>query len=142
MKILLATEGVNASLWGGDSGRSPLWFAALHGPDRVVKLLLAADGIFVDDSGEMPSNAPLVGATWGGHEAVVRLLWNAANPHTIYHRHSLTVLALAAWDGNTETVKFLLATDGIDPETFDSKGVRTLSCWLLQADTQGLWTLC
>ncbi|KAJ6078697.1 hypothetical protein N7467_008450 [Penicillium canescens] len=86
--------------------RGPLWIAAYHGHNAVVKLLLEKNANI--ETKNMFDYTPLSYAASNGHEAVVRLLLeNNANIET-KSRWENTPLSYAAFHGHEAVVKLLL----------------------------------
>jgi ankyrin repeat protein len=69
-KLLLEIKSIDIDS-NGNSGRTPLFQAALRGHSEVVKLLLEIEGVIVNYKGQMTQFL----ATLRGHLKVVKLLF-------------------------------------------------------------------
>lgn len=111
VKILLQQHDVTTS--GSSIGYKPLFHAADHGQEPVVRLLLQRDIVATDSRSSNRSKA-LYRAAMKGHESVVKLLLEQDDVEADFRTPSnYTPLAVAASSGHEAVVKLLLERDDV-----------------------------
>ncbi|KAF6816667.1 ankyrin repeat domain-containing protein 28 [Colletotrichum sojae] len=108
--------------------RTPLWYAAGLGHERMIKSLLD-DGEFDRDAGdEEQGRTPLWLAAANGHEGVVKLLLDAGANACAADKDGLTPLCKAAGEGHEAVVRLLLDETDADTDLPGPSGKTAL--WL------------
>ncbi len=108
------------------SGRTPLFYAARKGHERVAAILQHQENVRVDSQDEIYGQTPLSWAAAGGHAAVVKLLISSgANPDA-GDNHGRTALSWAAERGHVGVLS-LLIEHGADTNSTDNNRRTPLS---------------
>jgi len=125
INVLSRRKYVNPNKQDGGR-RTPLFWAAGNGHERVVELLLGLEGIIPDVPGDC-GQTPLSCAARNGHDGVVKLLLEREDvrPDRPDNRGQ-TPLRHAAKNGHDKVVKLLLEREDVSPDRLDNFGLTPL----------------
>ncbi|KFY17788.1 hypothetical protein V492_00386 [Pseudogymnoascus sp. VKM F-4246] len=109
------------------NGRTPLWIAAEHGREAVVRLLVEREDVEADSKDEH-GRTPLWIAAERGHKAVVRLLVERDDVEAdLRDKRGWTPLWIAALRGHEAVVRLLVEREDVDADSKDERGRTPLS---------------
>ncbi|KFY28869.1 hypothetical protein V493_02720 [Pseudogymnoascus sp. VKM F-4281 (FW-2241)] len=118
VRLLLAQKGVDPESedFYGQSAKS---LAVQYGHWPIVELLLKVDGVKVSEGGRRDRTTTLAYPVTNGHIPIFNLLLarcaqDGINPDTRGWNDGFTPLHIAAFNGNEEVVKLLLAQKGVN----------------------------
>ncbi|WP_417267413.1 MULTISPECIES: ankyrin repeat domain-containing protein [Celeribacter] len=106
--------------------RRPIHMAAWQAPNAVEFLLSRGVAVDIWDKEGWP---PIAAPIQTGNRRIFDMLFSrfAKDPNAAITRHGMTLLHLAAIEGNEDVVEFLLCLDKIDPLKDDGSGDTALS---------------
>ncbi|KAF3074393.1 hypothetical protein CFAM422_003627 [Trichoderma lentiforme] len=91
------------------NGETPLYVAAAHGHEAVVKVLVQRRDVNVNST-SIFGKSPLYWPSYFGYKGIVAILMDAgADPHLV-NKDGLTAVAIAREEGHSEVVKILERT--------------------------------
>ena len=126
LKILFKRQDLNPN--GSGNKETPLYLAARHGREWIVKMLLERENIspdYIDP--ELFDQTPLAVAAEHGHEGVVKILLERkdVNPDHEDIEYGQTPLSLAAEYGHEGVVKMLSKRKDVNPNHVDESYGKT-----------------
>mmetsp|Transcript_6910 Transcript_6910/g.7900 ORF Transcript_6910/g.7900 Transcript_6910/m.7900 type:complete len:331 (-) Transcript_6910:729-1721(-) len=121
----LLEQGADPNETDRKYGNTPLIEAATSGCTDCIAVLLKANQKVTVDAQNLSGNTALHEACYHGQYACVRQLLLAHSNHSILNQARETPLHVAATEGRTKCMEFLLWS-GVDPRTQNNKGLSAI----------------